>query len=115
MQLKTILNRVQKHRSFVYGSVKLVQHPHPAIEVQVRARANSRAKCSGCGKSAPGYDTLAPRRFEFVPLWGMAVFLLYAMRRVACRSCGVRVETVPWSSGKHQLSHLGVPNRRGPL
>ena len=104
MQLKTILNRVQKHRSFVYGSVKLVQHPHLAIEVQVRARANARAKCSGCGNTAPGYDTLAPRRFEFVPLWGMAVFLLYAMRRVACRSCGVRVETVPWSSGKHQLT-----------
>jgi transposase len=104
MQLKTILNRVQKHRSFCYGSAKLVHHPHPAIEVEVRARVNSWAKCSGCGKPAPGYDTLAPRRFEFVPLWGMAVFLLYAMRRVACRSCGVTVETVPWASGKHQLT-----------
>ena len=104
MQLKTILNRVQKHRSFVYGKVTLLHGRCPSIEVQVQARTNSRAKCSGCGKAAPGYDTLEPRRFEFVPLWGMAVFLVYTMRRVACRNCGVRVEEVPWSSGKNQLT-----------
>ena len=44
------------------------------------------------------------RRFEFVPLWGIAVFLVYAMRRVSCASCGVRVERVPWATGKHQLT-----------
>ena len=104
MQLKTILNRVQKHRSFMYGPARLVQGARLAIEVEVRARANSRAKCSGCGCPAPGYDTLPARRFEFVPLWGIAVFLVYAMRRVSCASCGVRVESVPWATGKHQLT-----------
>ena len=104
MQLKTILNRVQKHRSFMYGRGRLVQGARLAIEVEVRARANSWAKCSGCGSAAPGYDTLSARRFEFVPLWGIAVFLVYAMRRVTCPSCGVKVEAVPWSSGKHQLT-----------
>ena len=104
MQLKTILNHVHKQRSFVYGSVRLVQGVRLAIEVEVRARANSRAKCSGCGSPAPGYDTLSARRFEFVPLWGIAVFLIYAMRRVSCASCGVRVESVPWARGKHQLT-----------
>ena len=104
MQVKTILNRIQRHRSLVYGPVRLVQGPRLALEVEVRPRANSWAKCSGWGKAAPGYDTLATRRFEFVPLWGIAVFLVYAMRRVACASCGVKVETVPWASGKHQLT-----------
>jgi transposase len=104
MQLKTILNRVQKQRSFVYGAVRLVQGARLAIEVEVRARANSRAKCSGCGCPAPGYDTLSARRFEFVPLWGIAVFFVYAMRRVLCASCGVRVESVPWATGKRQLT-----------
>ena len=47
---------------------------------------------------------LPARRFEFVPLWGIAVFLVYAMRRVACPRCGVKVETVPWAAGKHQLT-----------
>jgi transposase len=32
------------------------------------------------------------------------VLLLYCMRRVDCRTCGVRVEEVPWATGKHQLT-----------
>ena len=104
MQVKTILNRIEKHPSFVYGPARLVQEQRLVLEVEVRPRANARAKCSGCGNTAPGYDTLPARRFEFVPLWGIAVFLVYAMRRVSCPGCGVKVETVPWSSGKCQLT-----------
>jgi transposase len=52
----------------------------------------------------PGYDTLGSRHFAFVPLWGLAVFLVYAMRRVDCRRCGVTVEAVPWASGKMQTT-----------
>jgi transposase len=104
MQLKTILNRVQRHPSFVYEAVRLVEGDPPALEVKVRARANSRPCCSGCGRPGPGYDTLGMRRFEFVPLWGMAVCLVYAMRRVDCPSCGVRVERVPWATGKRTLT-----------
>ena len=104
MQVKTILNRIQRHQSFVYGPARLVQGARLMLEVEVRPRANSRAKCSGCATLAPGYDTLPVRRFEFVPLWGMAVFLVYAMRRVSCPTCGVKVESVPWATGKHQLT-----------
>jgi transposase len=104
VQLKTILNRVEKQRSFVYGHIRLIEQPVLAIEIEVRARANSCALCSGCGRRRPGYDTLSERRFEYVPLWGIAVFLVYAMRRVNCERCGVRVEAVPWGSGKRQLT-----------
>lgn len=105
MQIKTILNHVQKHRSFVYGKVRLVEEEGAAlIEVEVWPRANSRPQCSHCGRPGPGYDTLLPRRFEFVPLWGIGVVFLYAMRRVACGRCGVRVERVPWAEGKHRLT-----------
>jgi len=38
---------------------------------------------------------------EVVPLWGIPVFFSYAMRRVDCLSCGVRVELVPWAEGKN--------------
>ncbi len=44
------------------------------------------------------------RRFEFIPIWGYAVQLLYGMRRVQCRQCGVKVEQVPWGIGKHTLT-----------
>lgn len=105
MQLKTILNRVQKFKSFVYGNVVwLDSGQNLALLVQVIARANSQPICSGCGCPGPGYDTLELRRFEFVPLWNMAVFFAYALRRVNCQRCGVKVETVPWADGKNTLT-----------
>ena len=60
--------------------------------------------CSGCGRRGPTYDRLEERRFEFVPLWGILVFLAYRMRRVDCKRCGVTVEMVPWCDGKNQLT-----------
>ena len=106
MQLKTILNRVQKFKSFVYGEIFWLDcsQENLAILVQILARTNSKAICSGCGNPASGYDTLPPRMFEFVPLWNIAVFFTYAMRRVDCSTCGVRVETVPWAEGKNTLT-----------
>jgi transposase len=105
MQLKTILNRVQKFKSFVYGNVVwLDTDENLALLVEVVARANSKPICSGCGLPGPGYDTLEPRVFEFVPLWNIAVFFAYALRRVDCKRCGVKVEAVPWADGKHTLT-----------
>lgn len=107
MQLKTILNQVQKFKSFVYGAVCFVENAEqPTLEVEVSARANSHPICSGCECASPGYDRLPARRFEFVPMWGIKVFLVYAPRRVDCPHCGVRVEQMPWASGKHQQTKV---------
>jgi transposase len=108
MQLKTILNRVQRHKGFVYESCKLKGKKSLVLEVTVRADVRVRPICSGCQQPGPGYDTLAQRRFEFVPLWAIAVFFLYAMRRVDCRKCGVTVEAVPWAEGKSHLTKAYV-------
>ena len=104
MQLKTILNLVQKHKSFVYGEARwLEEKGRPALEIQIKPRKGSRPVCSMCGRPAAGYDTLPPRRFEFIPFWGIAVFFLYAMRRVRCPVCGIKVEGVPWAEGKSPI------------
>lgn len=105
MQVKVILNSVQKFKSFVYGGVKWVQGgAERVLEIEVRPRANARAICSVCGQACAGYDRLPARRFEFVPLWNIKVFLVYAPRRVECPTCGVRVEHMPWSAGKSALT-----------
>lgn len=105
MHLKTILNRVYRQRGFVFTEFELTQSKtNPRLFVKVEPRRGSRGVCSGCNRPAPGYDTLEVRRFEFVPLWGIVVFLLYAMRRLACPRCGVTVETVPWATGKSSLT-----------
>jgi transposase len=105
MHLKSILNRVERHKCFVYKQVRFVDGlVEPELEVEIEPRANSRAICSGCGEKRPGYDRLSPRRFQFVPLWNIAVFFVYAMRRVDCPNCGVTVERVPWGEGKEHLT-----------
>jgi transposase len=105
MRIQTILNRVEKFKSFVYGAARLEElQDGPALVVQVRPRKNGRPCCSRCGRIGPTYDRLEERRFEFVPVWGIVVFLAYRMRRVDCRRCGVTVEMVPWGDGKNRLT-----------
>ena len=105
MQLKTILNRVQKFKSFVYGKVRWERiGGETALLIEIFPRRNSRPICSGCGRGGPGYDRLEARLFEFVPLWGFPVFFVYLMRRVDCRRCGVKVESVPWAEGKQTVT-----------
>src|SRR5262245_6025484 len=105
MRIQTILNRVEKFKSFTYGEASLEEHDDgPALVVQVRPRKNGKPRCSGCGRRGRAYARLEERRFELVPLRGAVVFLSYGMRRVDCRRCGVTVEMVPWCDGKNQLT-----------
>src|SRR5260370_19464582 len=104
MELITILNQCYRFHGFVYQHARF-SPDKKSIEVSVRPRRGSAAICSRCHQRAPGYDQLGERRFEFTPLWGFFVFLLYTMRRVDCRRCStVIVEEVPWGDGKRSLT-----------
>jgi len=108
MQLKTVLNRVHPVKGFVYEKIQLVEESGRAngcrLEASVRPRRRSKGACSGCSRRGATYDTGSPRRFDFVPLWGIAVVLTYAMRRIDCPDCGVKVERVPWANGKSSMT-----------
>jgi transposase len=106
MRLLTILNRIEKHKSFVYGTGCLEQTAggKEYVLIPIRPRKNSKPECSGCGQRCSTYDRLKERRFEYVPLWGLLVFFSYRMRRVNCAECGVTVERVPWCDGKNSLT-----------
>jgi len=103
MRLISLLNHCYHFPGFVNVVARLCEHTK-SIEVEVRPRVGSKAKCSICHRPGATYDHLGVRRFEFVPFWGFMVFLLYRMRRVDCRQCGVKVEEVPWGCGKHQMT-----------
>ena len=98
-----LLNACHHFTGFVYVAAKL-NEPLKTIEIDVRPGKSSKPHCACCHKRAPGYDQLPLRRFEFIPVWGFAVVLLYAMRRVECKTCGIKVEEVPWGMGKHTLT-----------
>ena len=67
-----------------------------ALIIQVRPRWR-KPRCSGCGKTRPGYNILGPRCWRHLDFGGIGIYLEYCPRRVCCRSCGVVVEKVPWS------------------
>ena len=83
LQLKTILNRVQRFVGFVYREVRLQsERGRPEwIEILVEPHTGIRRRCSRCQRPAPGYDCLPQRRWLFVPLWGIRTYFCYAPRR----------------------------------
>lgn len=81
MRLISLLNQLQHCAGFVYEKARHCPESQ-TIEVTVRPRRGSRPVCSGCETAGAAYDHLGMRRFEFVPLWGCMVVLLYHMRRV---------------------------------
>ena len=103
LTLKAIFNRVQPIKGFVYESVRFSQVVTDTIEVAVVPREGSKARCSGCGRHCSTYDHLQTRTWAMTPLWIFAIALIYTMRRVACPTCGIVVEKVPWATGKHSL------------
>jgi len=104
MRLKTILNHCTEFNKFVIGDSKF-NEKRTAIRVNIKPRKKSKAICSICRQPSPGYDHLPEREFQFIPIWGLQVFLIYALRRVNCPTCGVKSEHIPWTSGKNSLTH----------
>ena len=92
--------------SFVYVGERMeMVNSRESLIVDIVARKNSRPICSGCGSKIGIYDhQKQSRRFSFVPLWDIPVYLCYLMRRVNCQQCGVKVEALPWCDGKCQLT-----------
>jgi transposase len=83
--------------------VKVEESP-AGLKVLLAPIRGRRLVCSGCGERAKRYDTLTEREWRHVPLWGIAVTLVYSPRRVSCPRCGIKVEKVPWAEGKHRLT-----------
>ncbi len=64
MHIKALLDRLEKHKGFVYQSVRLIEeNARLVLEVTVRLRKRNRPICSVCGNEGPSYDTLPSRRF----------------------------------------------------
>ena len=91
MELITILNRCHHFRGFVYQHARF-SADKKSIEVRVRPRQGAKAICSRCHQPARGYDQLAERRFEFIPLWDFS--------SSCCTPCGESIAVVValWSS-----------------
>ena len=103
LSLKKLLNHVERLEGFVYESSVLTSKP-AMIEIRLRPDQRKSGKCSRCRRPARGYDRLRERRFQFVPLWGLTTYFIYAPRRLECPRCGIHVEHLPWALGKRPVT-----------
>ena len=94
MRVTTLLRRLLSVISLVVVAFRFEEGD---LVVSVRPQWR-RPRCGGCHRKVPGYDGLGePRRWRALPWGPVIVWLEYAMRRVDCPECGVRVERVPWA------------------
>ena len=111
MLIKTLLNHVQPFKGFVYKNAKLTKSydrfewEEDRLVVEIAPRKNSKGVCYGCGVKGPGYDKLPIRLYDYLPILGILVYFAYQPRRVECPECKVKVEKLPWSDGKNQLTN----------
>lgn len=106
LTLLTILRRLHPLKGFCYDEAGWSGFADGVLEVKIRPREGSRGKCSECMLPGPTYDHQPQRSWQFVPLWGVPVFLAYAPRRIDCPECGVRIEKVPWAEGKIRIANV---------
>ena len=105
MRIRTLLNNCHNLKSFVYISERFETiFGKASLVIEVEPRKNGKPRCSECGNAGSIYDHATTRLYEFIPIWGYHVYLRYRKRRVNCVNCGIKVEQVPWSEGKQQLT-----------
>lgn len=105
MLIKTLLNKVQRFKSFVYGSAQVILvGGTEALVIDIEPRRNSRPICPECRKAGTVYDRQPQRLFEYCPILSFKTFFRYAPRRVKCPEHGVKVEAVPWAYGKERTT-----------
>ena len=105
MLIKTLLNKVERFKSFVYGAVCVtLVGGTEALVIDIVPRRNSGPICPECAKRRAVYDRQPQRLFEYLPVWSFKVYFRYAPRRVKCPEHGVKVESLPWGYGKERMT-----------
>jgi transposase len=101
MLIENLIKLTLEMQGFRIESVKM----DVDLFVVVAPDRRFKPRCGVCGSPGRYRDTVDTRRFRHVPLWGIAVYLVYAPRRVICPGCGgIHVEAFPWAKGKHRLT-----------
>jgi transposase len=105
MLIKTLLNKVERFKSFVYGPIcVMLVDGVEALVIDIEPRRNSRPVCPECGQRGKVYDRQPQRLFEYLPVWTFKAYFRYAPRRVSCPVHGVKVEALPWGYGKERMT-----------
>ena len=67
------------------------------IRIRIERRAPRRYPCGGCGRRCSRVRDAKDRTWNDLPWAEHPVTLVYSLRRVRCRWCGIRAEQVPFA------------------
>jgi transposase len=102
MLIKTILKETLSLQGF---KIDYITKINATIQVQLMPDQRYKPLCGHCRKPGRFRDIRTQRHFKHVPLWNIAVEVVYRPRRVRCRECdGVYVEYLPWAAGKRRMT-----------
>ena len=94
MRIATVFRKLLGVTGLIVSAVGFEEE---GLVVDVRPRW-LKPRCGQCGKRRPAYNQSPLRKWRHLALGRVMFWLRYAPRRVDCRSCGVRVEQVPWAA-----------------
>lgn len=100
MRITTVFRRLLGVTSMSVDDVGLKGE---ALTLDVKPRWR-RPRCPQCGKPGTIHETREPRFWRDLAFGKAVTLLRYAARRVACESCGVHVEDVPWAAPKSRFT-----------
>ena len=100
MLTKESMARVGVWEGYVVSSVRRFeageQGPRPEVWIELRPRENRLHKCGGCGRKVRQVHDWHERWIRDLPMFDADTRLLVNRCRVACRTCGPRVEALDW-------------------
>ena len=94
MRISTVFRKLLGVTGLLVSAVRFEEE---GLIIDVRPRWR-KPRCGECGRRRPTYDRSPQRRWRHLALGRTVFWLQYAPRRVSCRTCGVRVEQVPWAA-----------------
>ena len=100
MLTKESMARVGAWEGYVVSSVRRFeageQGPRPEVWIELRPRGNRLHTCGGCGRKVRQVHDWHERWIRDLPVFDADTRLLVNRCRVACRTCGPRVEALDW-------------------
>ncbi|WP_173477414.1 transposase family protein, partial [Pseudomonas chlororaphis] len=77
-------------------SVVTIKPDGDALQIDLTPHTTRLPSCGGCQKPCSTTHEYCERVVRDLPILGRAVRLSVLLRRVGCRDCGKRMETVSW-------------------
>ncbi len=102
MRMTTVLNKLLAAQGVWVRNVQL-QFRDREIWIGVVPRGRIH-RCGSCGREARQRHDRAWRWWRHLDVFGWRCYLRYQIRRVRCRHCGVRTESVPWAAAGSRFS-----------